>query len=211
MPADRVTGKTPWHVLFVLDDSASMQGPPAQTAGQGVRAMIEEMRLISGGMKPYFRVSIVRFGSQAEVLCEAVSEQDIDLDSVTALTGSSGSTAADLALKEAARILMNRPGEATDFNPYVFFCSDGEPDDAGDALSAGQALKGLNLAAGAPRLVTIGFGAVNHDFMRNLASNPELYKSLSDYKELLRFLPQIGSATQAKGGVQGVDAVIMNI
>jgi uncharacterized protein YegL len=210
MPADRVTGKTPWHVLFVLDDSLSMEGDPARDVGKAVQAMIEEMRIISSGMKPYFRVSIVRFGSAPEVLCEAVSEQDIDLDRVSAMEGTSGSTNAAAALEESMRILREHPGEATDFNPYVFFFSDGEPDDGKAALQAGQNLKALGISAGTPRLVTIGYGNVNDAFMSDLASNKELYKKLKNHQEITKFLPQIGTIAQSQVGVQGVDAAIMN-
>lgn len=211
MPADRVTQKTPWHVVLVLDDSLSMGGGPAKEVGKAVEAMIVEMRLISSGMKPYFRVSIVRFGSQPVVLCEAKSEQEIDLDSVTTMAGKSGSTNATAALNEVIRILRAQPGEATDFNPYVFFLSDGEPDDASSALQAGQTLKTLAIAAGTPRLVTIGFGAVNDGFMANLASNKELYKKLNDVREITRLFPQIGTIAQSQVGVAGVDAAIMNL
>jgi uncharacterized protein YegL len=211
MPADRVTGKTPWHVTLVLDDSLSMAGGPAADVGKAVEAMIVEMRLISSGMKPYFRVSVVRFGSQPEVLCEAKSEQDIDLDRITTMAGNSGSTNATAALNETVRILRDHPGEPTDFNPYVFFLSDGEPDDAATALQAAQTLKTLALAAGSPRLVTIGFGAVNDGFMGSLASNRELYKKLPDHKEIVRLFPQIGTIAQSQVGVAGVDTAIMNL
>jgi uncharacterized protein YegL len=211
MPADRVTSKNPWHVVLVLDDSASMSSGPAQEVGKAVEAMIEEMRVISSGTKPYFRVSIVRFGSRAETLSEYVNEQAIDLSLVASLVGGSGSTNAASALNEVVRILQDHSGEPTDFNPYVFFLSDGAPDDSQLALNAGVTLKALTLPSGVPRLVTIGFGSVNDAFMSSLASNSELYKKLKDVREVTKLFPQIGTIAQSQVGVQGVDQAIMNL
>lgn len=211
MPADRVTTKTPWHIVLVLDDSYSMQGDPAANVNKAVETMIDEMRVMSNGTKPYFKVSILRFGSDVEPLCTAVSEQAIDMSSVTTLAGESGSTNAAGALDAAVRLLEANPGQATDFTPYVFFLSDGEPDDAGAALKAGSALKSLAVAAGTPRLITIGFGDANDDFMRNLATNKELYKKLNDHREVTRLFPQIGTIASSQVGIQAVDTAIMNL
>ena len=76
MPADRINSFSPWHLVLVLDDSGSMQGSKIQMLNEAMERMIDEMRMLSGGMKPYFRISIVRFGSQAEVITVEVRPDD---------------------------------------------------------------------------------------------------------------------------------------
>ncbi len=211
MPAARVQSTSPWHIVLVLDDSGSMEGKPIKTVNQAVTAMIDEMRIISGGMKPYFRVSIVKFGSTAETLAEAQNEQAINISAVTSLTGDSGTTDTAAALNQALSVLKKNGGKDTDFTPYVFFLSDGAPDDEASALKAGDALKNLSIPAGAPRLVTIGIADARDDFMRQLASTPELYKRLNDVRDIVRLFPTIGTIAQTATGAAGVDDAIMNL
>jgi uncharacterized protein YegL len=213
MPAERVTSKNPWHIVLILDDSGSMVGTPASQVNQGVSAMIEELKLISQGMKPYFKVSVIKFGSDSEVLCEAVSENNVDLNLVATLQGDSGSTNAAAGLNEAYELLKRNQGESTDFTPYVFFFSDGAPDDENEALNAANRLKSLVVQAGEPRIVTVGAGHPNDGFMSKVASNVELYKFFGqDFSKVARFFPNIGTvASQAGGGVAAVDAGIVNI
>jgi len=180
MPAERVTSYSPWHVVLILDDSNSMKGEPIEIVNTVVRGMIEEMVLLSGGMKPYFRLSIVKFGTTAELLCEFVSERDVDLAKVAALEGKSGATNAAAALDIAREVLERHPGKDTDFEPFVFFFSDGAPFDGTSdtasrtaAIRAGERLKQLKLRSGAVRLITVGFGKVDHAFMGDLASKKD--------------------------------------
>lgn len=211
MPAERVWSNSPWHVVLVLDDSTSMEGDPVKAVNDAVGSMIDEMKIISGGLKPYFKLSVVKFGSAPHTLAEYRSEQQVNVSGVTTLNGGSGSTDAAAALQAAARILTKNPGQATDFTPYVFFLSDGAPDSEGAALSAGDQLKALNIAAGTPRVVTIGIGDANDDFMRKLASTPELYKRLNNTNDLARFFPAIGTFVSSAAGTAGVDEAIMNL
>jgi uncharacterized protein YegL len=211
MPASRVTSNSPWHIVLVLDDSGSMTGDPAEEVNNAVTAMIDELKLMSMGMKPYFKLSVITFGSRPEVVCEAVNEQSVDMNRAAALRGDSGSTDAAAALDEAYNLLQRNPGTATDFTPYIFFLSDGAPDDGTSALTAGDKLKKLSIAAGTPKLVTIGFGSVNDDFMQKLASNPEMYKKLQDYKQIVKIFPAIGTIAQTATGTEGMDQAIMNL
>jgi Uncharacterized protein encoded in toxicity protection region of plasmid R478, contains von Willebrand factor (vWF) domain len=188
-----------------------MEGAPIKAVNDAVTAMVDEMRIISGGMKPYFRLSIVKFGSTPLTISEALSEQAIDVPKVASLEGDSGTTDAAAALSCALSLLKKNGGKDTDFNPYVFFFSDGAPDDAAAALKAGSALKSLTIPAGSPRLVTIGVGAVQDDFMRELASTPELYKRLTNIKDIIRLFPTIGTIAASATGVASVDEAIMNI
>lgn len=211
MPASRVTSNSPWHIVLVLDDSGSMSGPPADEVNNSVTAMIEELKIMSMGMKPYFKLSVITFGSRPDVVCEAVSEQAVDMNKAAALKGDSGSTDAAAALEEVHTLLQKNPGAATDFTPYIFFLSDGAPDDVNSALAAGDKVKEMAIAAGTPKLVTIGFGSVNDDFMGKLASNTEMYKKLQDYKQIVKIFPAIGTIAQTATGTDGMDQAIMNL
>src|SRR4051812_39207729 len=136
MPAPRVTSNSPWHLVFVLDDSGSMSGTPANMLNRALDDMIEEMKLLSQGTKPYFKISVIVFGSSVSVVAEAESEQTLDKTKITGFSGNSGSTNMAAALQEAAALLKRRPGTQNDFDPYVFLLTDGQADDANAALGA---------------------------------------------------------------------------
>lgn len=212
MPADRVRSTSPWHLVFVLDDSGSMEGEGAAQLREAVRTLVEELKLTSAGLKPYFKVSLIRFGSSPETLYEAASEQTVDPSVIDTFDASSGTTNVAAAFDEAHRILSRNPGKETDFTPYVFFFSDGMPDDAAAALAAAERVKTLQIAAGMPRVVSIGLGEVDDDFMSRIASKKELYKHLHNASELTRLLPQIGTVlSTVSGGSAAVDQAVANI
>lgn len=197
MPADRVTSKTPWHWLLILDlsnEALSMGGV------QAVDALIEEMKLISQGLKSYFRLSIIRPGSRPRVLTKAIGEREIDQGLVERQLRSPQSTDVAAALQEARDILLQNGGAPTDFTPYVFFLSDGAPDSVPDALAAASALKSMTVPAGTPKVVTIGFGPADDEFLRQLASTPEMYRRITDYRDLFTFLPPIGTLAAEGNG-----------
>ena len=211
MPAERVTSKSPWHVIFVIDDSGSMSGPPASDVNQAMETMIEEMRLLSQGKKSYFKISVISFGSDSKILSKAQSETQINLDTVTRFVGNSGSTNAAAALSDALQILTSNSGAQTDFEPFVFFLSDGAPDNKELALDAGGRIKSLSIPAGTPRIVTVGFGQPNDQFMTALATTPELYKRLTVSSEIRAFLPAIGTVAGTNTGADGVAKAIMQL
>ncbi|MBI4724741.1 MAG: VWA domain-containing protein [Rhodomicrobium sp.] len=211
MPASRVTSASPWHIVLLLDDSSSLAGEPAQILNKALRDMIAEMEIAAKGTKPYFKISIILFGSSSRIIAEAVSERDIDLDRVAVFSGSSGSTNIGSALATAANLLERNPGRATDFRPFVFLFSDGLPDDAQEALTAAQRLKSLNIPAGSPTIVCIGLGDTDVHFMKSVASSPELFLRLSDPMFLTRFFPAIGTVAGSKTGEASIKQAIMNI
>jgi uncharacterized protein YegL len=212
VPAPRVTSNSPWHLIFVLDDSGSMSGTAANNLNEGLDTMIEEMKLMSQGTKPYFKLSVIVFGTNAQVVSEAESEQKVDKTKVTSFSGNSGGTNLTEALGEATRILKRHPGNATDFDPYVFLLTDGQADDESTAVSAAKTLLGTQVAAGKPRLIAIGLGDnVNMSFLQKIASNPELAKHLHKPSELVKFFPAIGTVVSSAGGAQAVDQAIVDI
>ena len=212
MPAERVTSNSPWHLLLVLDDSGSMTGAPANKLNEALDQMIEEMKLMSQGMKPYFKLSIIIFGSHVKLLAEAESEQTVDKTKITRFAGSAGGTDMAAALREAAAVLKRKPGAATDFVPYVLLLTDGQPDDAAAALNAAQAIRDMEVAAGKPRLVAIGLGdGPNMAFLQQVATNPELAKHLQTPDDLVKFFPAIGTVVSSVGGTQAVDQAIIDL
>lgn len=211
MPASRVTSQNPWHMVLVLDDSGSMSGQPSRDLNEAIKELIDALLTASMGQKPYFRVSVISFGSNYHTLAEAVPEADLEESVVANFQGNSGSTNAAAALDEAARILSNNPGQETDFEPFVFFLSDGHPDNASTALQAAAKIKSLSLPCGTPRIVTLGFGSVDDDFMGNIANNSELYKKMNSSKDIVNLLPAIGTIGTQAGGAQDVEEAIMKL
>jgi len=212
MPAQRVSRNSPWHIVFVLDDSGSMSGEPARQLNEAISHMISEMELISQGNKPYFKLSFIIFGSNYHVLCEEESEQKIDRAKVTSLAGDSGSTDMTSALMEAAALLKRRPGKPTDFDPFVFLLTDGNPDNRDSARKAAEALRQLEVAAGRPRLIVLGLGdAVDMTFLSQLATSSELARHLKNPRDLGKFFPAIGTFVGADGGAGAIEQTIADI
>lgn len=212
MPSNKVTSRSPWHVIFVLDDSGSMTGTPIESLNLAMKETIDEMEVATmGGAKQYFKVSVIKYGSESEIICENTTETTIDVDKVFSLSADSGLTNMAEALDDAKAILERNPGEQSDFRPYVFLLSDGEPTGEDPIVSA-EVLKSLNIASGSPRIVTIGVGDdLNDSVMGAIASNPEFYKKLATPKDVINiFFPAIGTATQTATTEQDVEETIVN-
>lgn len=205
MPAARVTSETPWHTVLVIDDSGSMEGQPVRDLNLALETMIAEMAMLAGGnKKPYFKVSIIKFGSMVEATAIAQSPADLEmqLSTVASFGAQSGTTNLAGALAEAASVLRNNPGAPTDYQPWVFLFSDGRPDDASAALQQAQQLKSLQIAAGSPFVVAFGFGDVDDGFMKQVCSNSEAYKRIASSADLLKVMPQIGTVAKTAANQQ---------
>lgn len=211
MPASRVTSRNPWHMVLVLDDSGSMSGAGCQAVNEAMKELIDALITASMGQKPYFKVSVVSFGSSFNTLVEAVPETDLDESVVANFQGNSGTTNAAAALDEAARILSANPGEETDFEPFVFFFSDGHPDNASTAQQAADSIKSMSLPSGTPRVVTLGFGSTDDGFMGSVANNSELYKKMNAPQDIIKLLPAIGTIGTQAGGAEDVEEAIMKL
>ena len=212
MPASRITSNSPWHILFLLDDSGSMTGEPANRLNEALDGMIEELKVISQGTKPYFKLTLISFGSNARILTEAESEQQIQKAMITNFSGNSGSTNMAAAFDEAASVLRRHPGVATDFDPFVFVLTDGVPDDEAAAEAAAQRIKNLDIPAGRPRVVSLGLGdEVNLEYLKRIATNPELARKLQRPTDLVSFFPAVGTVVTSTNGAAAVEDMIMEI
>lgn len=211
MPANRVTSNSPWHMVMVLDDSYSMKGTASSDLNEAVKELVDALLTASMGQKPYFRVSVISFGSNVTTLAEAVPETELDVVKIANFQGNSGSTNAAAALDEAMRVLKANPGSESDFEPFVFFLSDGHPDDRNAAINTADRLKSMSLPSGTPRLVTLGFGATDDDFMATVAKNRELYKKMGSSGDIVNLLPAIGTIGSQAGGAQDVEEAIMKL
>jgi hypothetical protein len=70
----------------------------------------------------------------------------------------------------------------------------------------------MEVAAGKPHLVAIGLGdGVNMDFLRQVATNPELVKHLQKPEDLNRLFPVIGTLVTGEGGSHAVDQAIIDL
>lgn len=206
MPARKVTTKNPLHILLLLDNSGSMEGSASLDVNRAVDALATELVGRSQGGKPYFKLSLIRFGSNPEVVFEVLDAKQLVSDPQRCIDGQGGSTNAAAALDEAAALLKRHPGASTDFEPLVMFLSDGEFDDANAAVQAAGRLKSLQIAAGSPRIITLGFGSASDQVMRQVASNSEVFGRLPTPAALARLLPVIGSSTLGTTG--GADEML---
>jgi uncharacterized protein YegL len=215
MPAERIASASPWHVVFIIDDSGSMKGKASAQVNIGLESMLSEMEVRAKGTKPYFKVSVIAFGSNAEILAEAQNERAV-VGRLSKFSGSRGGTRPSGAFRLATEILTRNPGAGTDFRPYVFFLSDGRPDDEdrGAAVQAAASLKQLSISAGEPTVFAIGYGDVDEAFMRSVCSNKEsgeCFSKLPDVNALLRLFPLIGSVAGTRSGESAIDTGIMNL
>lgn len=213
MPAERVTSLSPWHVILVLDDSDGARGQVSADLNEVVREILAEMDVASKGLKPYFRVSAIAYGSEATVLEECKDVREIDEDRIASISGGEGAPCLARALQVAKEILERAPGAGSDFRPYVFVLTAGqlEEDHAGILRSA-SALKRVRIAAGAPKVAVISLGDTDEKIMGAVASRPELSRRMHDLDSFLGLFPPIGTvAGYSQDGEQEIDDIIMNL
>jgi Mg-chelatase subunit ChlD len=208
----RITRRSPMHIVLVADDSLSMKGPSADAATEAMHAWVNELHIKTRGKMPYFRFSLVMFGSKATTLAEGLDVRDVDIEGFR-LAGTSGTTNVAAALHQVQEILLRDGATGEWCPPFVFVFTDGKPTDGQGhptdaaeqaALDEAARLKLLALPCGAPFLITLGFGEAKDDFLRKLASKPSLYHRLPNAQALIKLLPSIGTPTvEAAGTIAG--------
>jgi uncharacterized protein YegL len=199
-----ICSKARTHLVAICDDSGSMMGEPAQAATDGVRGWIQELQAETRGRKPWFRFSMIPFGSSATALLEGVSINDVDPDGVL-LQGSSGSTNMGEALSLATSVIARCGAAPDDWPAYVFLFTDGRPDSAEEAINAASRLKSLRLPGGSPRIICIGFGAADEALLARLATSPEHTVMGANAEVLKALLPRLGTPTGMGNGATAAD------
>lgn len=207
----RITSRTPMHIVLCADDSGSMKGEPAGNATKAIHAWVNELYVATRGKRPYFRFSLVLFGSQATIAGEALDVRDVDVSSFV-LAGGGGHTNMAEALSTVRALLSRDGAPAEHCPPFVFLFTDGRPTDVRGhetdevrraAAFEAATLKALPLACGSPFIITIGFGKTDDPFMQSLASTPGHYHRILSAQDLIRLLPEIGTPTIAVEGEEG--------
>jgi len=207
----RITGKSPMHMVLVADDSGSMKGDAAQAATKAIHAWVNELYVATRGKKPYFRFSLVSYGSAPNIVAEALDVRDVDVKPFV-LDGSSGRTNLVAALAAVRQIVMRDGATEEHCPPVVFLFTDGKPTDenghdtaaaAQAALAEAHALKTVPLPCGSPYIVALGFGDASDTFLREVASTPQLYHRLPNAQALIALLPDIGTPTVGGEGDEG--------
>ena len=205
MPAERVSSASPWHVVMVLHvDGETVAAARARTA---LSVLVEEMTLLSGGVKPMFRVTFIDGTLNPQIALAARS--DIEASDF-AWPPRPGTPPAPLAalLRSAEEVLTDNPGRIGDFIPYVVvLCGSTEVDEA--ALASAERLKALKISAGEPRLVVFDFTGAENTELRKIASRAELYVGLEHPEPVASIFPIVGSAVLAgPTGAAEVDSLV---
>lgn len=200
MPASRVTSASPWHVVLVGNAQPGKR-ETIRPVTDALEFMIEEMSLISGGGKPLFRVSIVDGSRQPQIVAEAT--RDVEAAELLAAAKPARKTRklpqlADL-LNTARSILETHQGNRSDHTPWVIVMSNNASSDR-RAEAAADALKTLNISAGAPRIMVFDFQTTVNSTLQAITSDATLYRPIASPGEVAVALPtlvNIGGSARA--------------
>ncbi len=202
MPASRVTSASPWHVVLVGNAQPGKRESMG-TVTDALEFMIEEMSLISGGGKPLFRVSIVDGCRQPQIV--AAATRDVEAAELLSSAKLARKTRklpqlADL-LDTARSILETHQGNRTDHTPWVIVMSNNPSGDQ-RAEAAAEALKSLNISAGAPRIAVFDFQVPASPMLQTIVSDATLYRQIASPDAVAIALPtlvNIGGSARADG------------
>lgn len=156
------------EIILVADDSGSMSGAKASELNQACQKLITELN--DPKNKDGFRLSVVRFGSDAYVEESAVPPANTTI----AFSGSSGGTNAASGLSLAKMEIENFMPRADrrKTNPVIIFMSDGYLDDADKAINLAEELKSKYQAT----IIAIGFGSdADSEALKKIASSHQHY------------------------------------
>jgi hypothetical protein len=200
MPASRVTSASPWHAVLV---GFAQPGDRESAAAvhSALEFMIEEMTLISGGGKPLFHVSVISGCRQPQIIATAAR----DIEAADLLAASKPARRAKTPVKlsrlleMAKSILEENPGRHQDHTPWVIVMSAGAADED-HAITAADALKTMDIAAGAPRIAVFDLSRTQSPALPAIASNAALYRTGASPESVAVALPglvNIGGSARA--------------
>lgn len=176
-------------IYFVCDNSGSVSGDPADQINQATKNMMSIMSAPEN--KDGFRVSVIMFGSNADLVCEDKAPQDVNL----AVDGNGGGTeltpALDIVAKLEGKALI-RPNRVK-VNSMMIILSDGG---FGDTAQSIQMIDGLKQQG--MQVMTIGVGdACDEAVLRNAATSSDFYAK-TDGSGLMSLLAKVGK-TMSQG------------
>src|ERR1700748_3843924 len=79
-----ISSDHPMHIVLIADDSGSMAAKRdgrsgADDATEAIQNWVAELQLQTKGRKPYFRFTLISFGSAVDILAEAKDLNAIDV------------------------------------------------------------------------------------------------------------------------------------
>jgi uncharacterized protein YegL len=203
----------PQIIIFVVDDSGSMQGQKSKTATEAAQDSV--ITLQSHNLQSHrfrFLLSIAKFGDGVTPLEIAKKPGDVNLQNLV-FDGSSGQTniAASLqwakqAVEESLQVCRALPDydEAQSPNPLVVLITDGE-NTGGDVGAPAQALRSVSFTGGQVDVVVCGVGLEPKDLAtaQKIASDPALAANIRS-DEIAKFFAAVTITVIKEGNAAGV-------
>jgi uncharacterized protein YegL len=201
-------------VCVLADNSGSMAGPKAQAATDGIREMLLDCqsRGPRGPKRSYFKLVLIRFGSNAEVDsgCNMTPVREIDPDSIE-IRGDGGGTNITAALELAyggleryIRHVVEPHSERAEHPvPLVLLFSDGH-NGYGKPEPIAEQIKRLNIDGDPITIACAGVSTDDSDhpdeeLLRRIAS-PECYVHVDSVQLLRAFIAEVGSSAVSTTG-----------
>jgi len=178
---------TPLHLVFVLDESGSMQGEPINQLKSAVKTIIRGLNLADN---PTTLVGIVAFQSVARTLCKLTNDEG-RLLSCAGKLNASGGTAIDRGIIEGLKVLADgRKGLGADVTPneVMIVVSDGQNNAGCDSVkSAARRAKGQGVLV---ITVCVG-GGCDAQCMRECASSARYYFEVDSAGQLVNIFDKL--------------------
>ena len=177
----------PLHLVFVLDESGSMQGDPINQLKQAVKTIIRGMALPDN---PTTKIGIVAFQSTARTLCKLMNDEGRLLSCAGKLTANGG-TQIDRGIIEALKVLADgRKGLGDDVEPneVMIVVSDGQNNTGCDSVkSAARRARGQGVLV---ITVCVG-GGCDAQCMRECASSARYFFEVDNAGQLVNIFDKL--------------------
>ncbi|KRX04482.1 P-loop containing nucleoside triphosphate hydrolase [Pseudocohnilembus persalinus] len=112
------------HIIYMLDSSFSMKGKPWQDLMNAFEKSIQ-MKSIQN---PQHIVSVIFYGSESKIICNQIKITDV-INIIKQQPFLNGGTSYSSAFESCFDILKNEKQEYSQFQKYVMFMTDGQPQD----------------------------------------------------------------------------------
>ena len=182
------------EVILVRDASPSMDGQKASDASAASQDLVVE--LAEPGNKDGFRVAIVNFSGDAEVVHDMAKATALKGGVKTLTADNGGGTNITAGLDAAFELIKKGEGIAAPgvfrLRPVVLLFSDGQHNTGPAPAAAAARLKCL------ADIVTVGYGSDADELeLKALATSEQHYYRCVSGKDLRRFLAAVGATLTA--------------